>query len=159
MLLASMHTSTIYGRRHERGADLPEERSELEALAAEQVLAQEKFRHALADHSLYGPEVELDKLSIANRWLRVCDLLSLVVFVDVMAPLGAIEAYLGVNSREIVQIHYERPRPFEVRLDPSPFVERKIDLVVQTRSLRQDTFKSQAAYLAELEKGLGRPKR
>jgi hypothetical protein len=158
-VLVSMHASTIYRRRLERGADPPEERSALEALAADQLLVQEKIRDALVDHPLYGPEVEPDKLIIAYRWLRVCDLLSLVLCSDVMAPLGAIEAYQGSDSKEIVQIHYERPRSFEVRLDPSPFVERKIELVIQTRSLRQDTFDSQAAYLAELQKAPWAPQK
>jgi hypothetical protein len=140
-------------------ADPPEERSELELLAADQALVQERFRDALADHPLYGAEVEVDKLIIAYRWLRVCDLLSLVLCADVMASSGAIEAYPGSDSKEIIQIHYERPRPFEVRLDPSPFVKRKIELVVQTRNLQQDTFNSQAAYLAELQKAAWAPQK
>ncbi len=151
-LLVSLHASTIYRRRLERGADPPEERSELELLAADHVVVQERFRDALADHPLYGPEVEPDRLIIAYRWLRVCDLLSLVLCADVMSPSGVIEAYQGSDSKEIIQIHYERPRPFEVRLDPSPFVKRKIELVVQTRNLRPETFDNQAAYIAELQR-------
>ncbi len=158
-LLVSMHASTIYRRRLERGADPPEERSELETLAAEQASAQEKFRDALAGHPLYGPEVEPEKLITAYRWLRVCDLLSLSLCADVMALSGFIEAYQGRDSKEIVQIHYKRPRPFEARLDPWPFVERKIELVVQTRNLRPDTFSSQAAYLVELQKAPWTPQK
>jgi hypothetical protein len=155
----SLHASTIYRRRLERGADPAEERSELETLAADQLEIQKRFRDALAGHLLYGPEVEPDKLIIAYRWLRVCDLLSLVLCADVMSPSGVIEAYQGSDSKEIIQIHYERPRPFEVRLDPSPFVKRKIELVVQTRNLQQDTFNSQAAYLAELQKAAWAPQK
>ena len=151
-ILVSMHASTIYRRRLERGADPPEKRSEVKALAAEQRAVQERLGSFLADHPIYGPVVAPKKLTTAYRWLRACDLLSLVLCSDVMASSGVIEAFQGDESEEIVQIHYERPRLFEVHLDPSPFTELNLEITIQTRTLTSDTFDSQENYQAELAK-------
>lgn len=149
-LLVSMHASTIYSRRLERGADPPERRAVLKSQQEEHAAIQESFRLRLSDHADYGPAVEINYLNAAYRWLRACDLLSLVLCVDQMPAVGTINAFLGAQPMEPIQINYSRPRPFEIMLDPTPFAA-PLELEVQTRRLTEITFPSQATYLAALE--------
>jgi hypothetical protein len=149
-LLVSKHASTIYRRRLERGADPAEQRAAVEAQLAEQAAIQESFCRQLADHPVYGPAVEPDHLNAAYRWLRACDLLSLALCTDDIAPSGVINAVRGTHPAELIQIRYERPQPFELRLDPTPFAA-PLELELQTRYLSESTYPSQAAYLTAVE--------
>jgi hypothetical protein len=150
-LLVSKHASTIYRRRKERVADPPGQRSELEALLAEHEAIQETFRAQLASHPVYGPAVEPDRLNAAYRWLRTCDLLSLALCTDYLPPSGKIEAVPGNDPAQLIAVHYDRPKPFEIQLDPSPFGNTPLQLMIQARHLKEKTYPSQAAYATALE--------
>jgi hypothetical protein len=150
-LLVSQHASTIYGRRREREVDPPEQRVELEASLAEHEAIQETFRAQLSDHPVYGPAVEPARLKAAYRWLRACDLLSLALCTENLPAEGVIEAVRGSDPVEFIQIRYRRPKPFELRLDPSPFADTPLQLTIQARFLRETTYPDQAAYAAALE--------
>ena len=149
-LLVSKHASTVYRRRLERGADPTEQRAAVEASLAEQAAIQESFCRQLADHPVYGPATEPDHLSAAYRWLRACDLLSLALCTDDISSSGVIEAVQGTEPVKFSKIRYERPRPFELRLDPTPF-SAPLRLEIQTRYLSESTYPSQAAYLTAVE--------
>ena len=158
-ILVSMHASTIYRQRLALAVDPPERLSEVKVLAAEHKAIQERLISSLVDHPIYRPEVTPKRLTIAYRWLRVCDLLSLVLCSDVMASSGVFEAYQGIDSEEIIQIHYERPRLFEVHLDPSPFAKQSLELTIQTRILKPNTFESLENYRDELERASWTPQK
>jgi hypothetical protein len=149
-LLVSKHASTIYRRRLARGADPPGQRAAVEAQLAEQEAIQESLSRKLVDHPLYGPAVEPDRLNATYRWLRACDLLSLALCTDDIPSSGMITAIKGTEPIESIQIRYERPRPFELRLNPTPFAGR-VELEIQARRLSESTYSSQAIYLAAVE--------
>ena len=106
-LLVSKHASTIYRRRLERAADPPELRSEVKTQLAEQAAVQESFCLRLVDHPDYGPAVGQDHLKATYRWLRACDLLSLVLCAEGMPAVGVIDAVLDTHPIEFVQITYK----------------------------------------------------
>jgi hypothetical protein len=151
-LLVSKHASTIYHRRHEGGADPPEERSELEAILAEQEAIQRQFCDRLSDHPVYGPAVEADQLKIAYRWLRVCDIFSLILCSDALPLSGVIESVPGQAIGDLTSISYERPAPFQLVLDPWPYRKPTITLSVQTRRLAENSFQDEASYRTSLSK-------
>jgi len=149
-LLVSKHASTIYHRRLDRGADPPQQRATVEAQLDEQAAVQESLRRQLADHPKYGLAVESDFLKATYRWLRACDLLSLILCVDEMPATGSIEAVLSTRPIEFTRINYNRPNPFQIALDPTPF-SAPLELAIQTRFLGETTYPNQAAYLAAIE--------
>jgi hypothetical protein len=149
-LLVSKHASTIYRRRHERGVDPPEQHSELGEMLAEQQVNQEQFCSRLADHPLYGPAVEADRLKIAYRWLRVCDIFSLILCSDALPLSGVIEAVPGKRMRDLTSISYERPAPFQLLLDPWPYNKPAIKLSVQTRLLAKNSFQDETGFRISL---------
>jgi len=150
-LLVSKHASTIYRRRRERDVDPPKQRTELQASLAEHKTIQETLRAQLADHPVYGPAVEPDRLKAAYRWLRACDLLSLALCTEYLPAEGVIEAVRGSDPVEFIQIRYSRPKPFELRLDPSPYSKAPLQLTIQTRFLKETTYPSPTAFMAALE--------
>jgi hypothetical protein len=150
-LLVSKHASTIYRRRRERDVDPPKQRTELQTSLAEHKAIQETLRAQLADHPVYGPAVEPDRLKAAYRWLRACDLLSLALCTEYLPAEGVIEAVRGSDPVEFIQIRYSRPKPFELRLDPSPYSKAPLQLTIQTRFLKETTYPSPATFMAALE--------
>ena len=149
-LLVSKHASTIYQRRHERGADPPEDRAELGLMLAEQKAIQEQSRSRLADHPLYGPAVADGQLKMAYRWLRVCDIFSLILCSDALPLSGVIEAVPEKTTGDLTTITYYRPAPFKLVLDPWPYKKPVITLFVQLRRLTEDSFKDEASYRTSL---------
>ena len=149
-LLVSKHASTIYRRRHERGVDPPEQHSELGVMLSEQEAIQEQFCARLADHPLYGPAVEADRLKMAYRWLRVCDIFSLILCSDALPLSGVIEAVPRKRMGDLTSISYERPAPFQLLLDPSPYSKPIIKLSVQTRLLAMNSFQDEAGFRTAL---------
>lgn len=149
-LLVSNHASTIYRRRLERGADPPEQRAVTMAQLGEHAAVQESLRLQLADHAEYSLAVEPDRLKATYRWLRACDLLSLALCAAEIPASGSIDAVLNTDPIEYTRIHYSRPGPFQLELDPSPFAAR-LELTIQTRRLSETTYPDQAAYLAAIE--------
>jgi len=149
-LLVSKHASTIYHRRLERGADPPQQRAVVNAQLDGQAAVQESLRRQLADHPEYGPAVEPDFLKATYRWLRACDLLSLILCVDEMPASGSIEAVSSTRPIEFSRINYSRPNPFKVALDPTPF-SAPLELTIQTRRLNETIYPDQTAYLTAIE--------
>lgn len=134
-LLISLHATTIYQRRLERGADPPAEREQITALLG----AQERWRAgqlaALQGHPAYDGLRSAALLHTAYRWLRVCDLLSLVMLSDAFADEGEIPDAPGRDAGEFVTLYYARRAPLLVELDPWPFAEPVLTLAVQARRL------------------------
>ena len=157
-LLVSKHASTIYRRRHERGIDPPEQHSELGDMLAEQQANQEQFCTRLADHPRYGPAVEADHLKMAYRWLRVCDIFSLILCSDALPLSGVIEAVPGKRMGDLTSISYERPAPFQLLLDPSPYKKPIIKLSVQTRLLAKNSFQDETGYRNSLNEASWTPR-
>ncbi|UCG26086.1 MAG: DUF3891 family protein [Chloroflexota bacterium] len=157
-LLVSKHASTIYRRRLQRGADPPEQRAAVAAQLADHAAIQAAMSRQLASHRVYGPAVEPNRLNATYRWLRACDLLSLALCTDDIPAAGMIDAVVGIEPVKQVQVRYERPQPFELRLDPTPFAG-PLELEIQTRRLTESTYPSQAAYLAAVEQAPWTPRR
>lgn len=139
-LLVSKHASTIYTLRLERGADPPESQAELQASLAEQEDFRQEVAQNLVNHSLYGPEIEPQRLHLAYRWLRVCDLLSLAICAEMFPESGEFKHVPGSGRSEFTRIHYQRPQPFELVLDPYPFISPALELSIQTRFLEQPSY-------------------
>ncbi len=151
-ILVSMHASTIFRGRLKRGADPPERRPQLEASLLEHESIQKELRAQLADHPIFGTLIQPELLETAYRWLRVCDLLSLAVCANFMPPEGSIAEVPGRSPPEFKTIRYNRPKPFELRLDPSPFSDTTMELVIQARLLEAKVFESQTAYWTALKR-------
>ncbi len=149
-LLVSKHASTIYHLWRQRGVDRLEEQSKLAALLAEQEATQEQYRVRLAGHPLYGPAVEADHLEMAYRWLRVCDIFSLILCSDDLPLSGVIEDVPGEGRDHRTNIAYERPAPFQLLLDPSPYKKQVFKLSVQTRFLAKNSFQDETGYRTSL---------
>ncbi len=150
-LLVSKHATTIYSLRLERGADPPESLEDLRALLAEQEDFRQELVESLADHPLYGPEGDPQRLQAAYRWLRVCDLFSLAICADMLPTSGEIKHVPGSDRSDFGIVRYQRPRPFELVLDPFPFAHPSLELSIQTRLLEQPSFPDQATFLTALE--------
>jgi hypothetical protein len=150
-LLVSKHASTIYHLRHERRVDPPEALSELGLMLAEQEAIQEQFRTRLAEHPLYGPAVEVDHLKMAYRWLRVCDIFSLILCSDDLPLSGVIEDVPAKSKGNLTSIFYERPAPYQLLLDPWPYKKPAITLSVQTRLLAKNSFQDETGYRTSLD--------
>lgn len=151
-LLVSKHASTIYRRRLARGADPIEKRAVLKAALEEQEKIQVSIQGKLADHPVYGPVVVQKKLHMAYRWLRVCDLISLILCADIMPDTGFIEKVPLKHDAGFTTLAYSRPEPFNVVLSPSPFADRSLKLRIETRHLDATNFPSQALYLDAIER-------
>jgi hypothetical protein len=151
-ILVSMHATTIYRRRLERGVDPPERRPEVEATLLEQESIQKELRAQIANHPIFGPAIQPELLETAYRWLRVCDLLSLAVCANFMPPKGSIAEVPGKTLPGFTTIRYKRLKPFELHLDPSPFSDTTMKLVIQARFLKDKVYESQAAYWTALKR-------
>jgi hypothetical protein len=150
-LLISLHASTIFNRRLARNADPPEQEVAVRELLVGQEARQEAWRQSLAGHPDYGPAVEPKRLRLAYRWLRVCDLLSLAVCADMLPSSGEIGHVPAASGSGFTSLKYEVHDAFTLALNPWPFAEVALDLVVQVRRINQDSFSSRPAFLEVLE--------
>jgi hypothetical protein len=151
-LLISLHASTIFSRRLARHADPPEKEAAVRELLVEQEAKQEALRQMLAGHPLYEPAVEPERLRVAYRWLRVCDLLSLAICADMLPPSGEIRHAPGASGSDFTSLHYEVREAFTLALNPWPLAEVALDLVIQVRRLNERSFSSRPAFLEALER-------
>ena len=149
-LLVSIHASTIYGRRLVRGADPPQIRANVQNVLREHERLQARLRQDLAKSSLYGPEIEPERLTVTYRWLRVCDLISLAVLAGVFSPEGQIERVPVGTGTELTTINYRHHAPFTLEIAPWPFAASNIQLSVLARHINQKRFEDQNAYHAAL---------
>lgn len=145
-LLISLHATTVYRRRLERGIDPPAQQAQIAALLA----AQEHWRAgqlaALADHPAYGGLRSEAQVHAAYRWLRVCDLLSLVMLTDVFADEGEIADVPGREVGAFVTLRYARPAPLLVELEPWPFAEPLVTQALQARRLTTAVYPDQRRF-------------
>lgn len=153
-MLVSRHASTIYQLRLGREVD-PEIQAETKTMLDEQNGIRETIGKGLARHPLYSPF--LGRLEVIYRWLRICDLFSLALCVAFLPESGTIDEVPGNERAEFRTIHYSRPKPFELHLEPSPFSEPIIKLSLQTRFVDATTFADQQSYQAALEQAPIRP--
>jgi hypothetical protein len=156
-LLVSKHASKIYERRLERAADPPESRNEIKFLLAEQESFRAELRSRLVNHVVYSPASQAAPLNYAYRWLRVCDLMSLFLCASDFPKSGEISEVPGRFPDEFVSIHYDRPAPFTLTLEPSPFSEPELQFTIQTRWLPFSSFDSQASFKSVLEQAPWHP--
>lgn len=156
-LLVSMHASTIYGLRLQRGSDPSENRAEVENALQEHKRLQAKLRQDLAQNSLYGKAIEPERLNFIYRWLRVCDLISLAILAGVFAPEGQIEQVPARAESELTTIDYRRQDPFTLEITPWPFARSDIQLSVLARAVDQKRFQDQDAYHAALAQAAWQP--
>jgi hypothetical protein len=150
-LLVSKHATTIYTLRLERETDPPESLDDLRILLTEQEDFRQELIESLADHPVYGPEIDPERLHFAYRWLRVCDLLSLALCADMLPDSGEIKHVPGSKSSDFGVIHYQRPKPFKLILEPYPFSRSPLQLGIQTRFLEQAAYPDQDTFLLALE--------
>lgn len=156
-LLVSMHATTVYRRRMERGADPTEQRSIAQEVLDEQTAIRAEVVSSLSSHAIYGPAVLEDRLSAIYRWLRACDLLSLAVLSDKLSPVGEISAVPGRDLADQKVIRYNRQNTHTLALDPWPFTHSGFQLVVEARLLRQKKFAGQAQFHSALATAEWRP--
>lgn len=156
-LLVSMHASTIYDLRLERGSDQPEKRAEVQNALQEHKRLQAKLRQDLAQSSLYSKAIEPERLNFTYRWLRVCDLMSLAVLAGVFAPDGQIEQVPARAESELTTIDYRRHDPFTLEITPWPFARSDIQLSVLARAVDQKRFEDQEAYHVALAQAAWQP--
>lgn len=149
-LLVCRHAMTIYRRRLERGADPPDQRAKILALLDEQESSHEAIAARLSEHPLYRTSLGEERLKVIYRWLRTCDLFSLVLLSSRMPSAGVIEAVPGNDWGELRSIHYVRQDPFTLLIDPSPFGTRDLRLKVDVRRYDRKTFTDEARYHAAL---------
>lgn len=143
--LVSWHATTIYEGRLARGTDDAANQLAIRALLAEQSSLRDDLRTTMVGHKRYGawlgPEVEQD----AYRWLRVGDLLSLILCSDALPAAGEIPDVPGSVPGEQIVLRYERQGRGQLRLGPWPFAAPELRLTIETRLLTQETFASTAA--------------
>lgn len=144
-LLISLHASTIYRRRLERGLDPPAEQAQIAALLAEQAAWRAAQLDALPA-SGGGPLLTETALQRAYRWLRACDLLTLVALSDAFAASGEIPDVPGAAPEALVTLRYARIRPFVIQLAPYPFATPGLQRSLPARRLSGITFADEAAY-------------
>lgn len=147
-LLVSMHGQMLYRARMERGIDPLEDRARLKALIDEQSALQDGLRGKMVDHPIYGPALAEEKT--AYRWLRVCDIMSLLLCSDAFGTQGEIPEVPLELGGNFAAIRYRKPEPFTLLLEPWPFKQPVIRRVIQRRFIDRATFGSQAAFLEEL---------
>ena len=150
-ILVSMHAATIYNRRLERGADPPERIQEIRQALAEHELIQTSLCKELALLPLYGPACAQEQLGISYRWLRVCDLLSLAVLAKALPEEGQIAKVPVGSGDNFAEISYRYHSPFILEISPWPFASSKLQLPVEARYVKQESFDSLRAYHATLE--------
>ncbi len=156
-LLVSMHGATIYRRRLERGTDPEEARPHVEAELVRLEMEQEAQRARLADHPVYRQAATPETAARAYHWLRVCDLLSLAICSDVLPAEGEIENIPSKDGEGFSTLQYRVPRPFGLKLSPSPFADTVIHLTIQARFLEGKSFPNQSAFDEALEKAAWAP--
>jgi hypothetical protein len=155
-LLVSMHATTIYRRRLQRGADPPADSALIQSQLEEQAAIQAMLAAKLADHPRYGPATAAARLSRTYRWLRVCDLLSLAVLATMLPPAGMIAEVPGKGDG-LTTLQYRIEEPYTLLLDPSPFAQPRFQLHVDARYLDQRAFPDQVSYQAALAAAAWRP--
>ena len=153
-LLVSLHATTIFQRRLERGIDTPEQQGEILAQMAGLEAWREDLVEKLAGHPVYGTAVSPTHLRTAYRWLRVCDLLSLVALSDVFPPEGEITEVPGPHRVEIRTIRYVRRNNFQLHLDPYPFTAPILPVAIQARRLSDRVFADEQQFAAALAQGV-----
>ncbi len=153
-LLVSLHATTIFQRRLERGIDSPEQQEEILAQLARLESWRADQVGNLAGHPVYGTAVSSAHLRMAYRWLRVCDLLSLVALSDVFSPEGEISEAPGQHSEEVYTIRYVRRDNFQLHLDPYPFATPTLQIAVQARRLSGRGFTDQQQFAAAMAQGV-----
>jgi hypothetical protein len=143
-LLVSLHASTIYRRRLERGADPPAKQAELQTLLADAAAARADLQARLKGHPRYGLAVEPTVLRVNYRLLRVCDLLSLTLCTGPLEE-GEITAVPGRKPDGWVAIHYLPVDDATLALAPYPFSTPQLTVEVEARRLHQRIYPNPAA--------------
>lgn len=153
-ILISMHATTIYRRRLERGADPPERQQQVQDAVDEHDRLQASLREALENHPQYGEACQPQHLARTYRWLRICDLLSLAILSGTLPPEGQIDGVPELGDTPAGTLHYQVHPAYTLEVSPWPFKQAEIKVPVAARYLRQETFAEQPAYhraLAEAE--------
>jgi hypothetical protein len=141
-LLVSMHASTIYRKRLERGVDPPDE---VQTLLDQTVAEQTALQARLEGHPQYIGAVEQDSLEANYRILRVCDLISLALCTGPLRE-GIIENVPGAHFRERVSLHYAPANENVLTLSPYPFSGSPLTVSVAARSLSESVYPDESAY-------------
>lgn len=148
-LLVSLHASTIYRRRQERGAAPPAEQGELQTLMEVGTATQAALQEQLKGHPLYGPAVEPDSLWANYRILRTCDMLSLALCTGPLGE-GEIPEVPGRRPGEWTTLRYFPLNQNTLALAPYPFSEPRLTVGVEARQLEQAAYPSLSTYHAAL---------
>ncbi len=151
-LLVSLHATTIYEDRLERGTDSPEavERIQRELLD-HHADYQARVIEQIKDHPVYGPETEESPLTATYRRLRACDLMALVMMTTLFADEGEIPDVPVTASDDRQTLHYRLVEEFVLEVDPYPFGEPGLVVPVDARQVDQKTFGDRAEYQAKLK--------
>ncbi len=139
-ILVSQHATTIYEGRLARGADPVAEAATVQGLLAEQATWRAELRAVLVDHPRYRACLADGALRDAYRWLRLCDLLSLIICSDALPARGELADVPGPTPGEYLVMRYERPDRGSLRLAPWPFAASELRLSVETRRLANGRF-------------------
>ena len=150
-LLISMHATTIYGRRLERGADPPNERAQVQEALREHERLQAHLQADLSKHPVYREMLTPQRLALTYRWLRTCDLLSLAVLSGTMPQEGEIKSVPELADLQFTTLRYRQHDPFTLEVRPWPFGRPELRLPVEARLLNQRKFDSQIDYHIALE--------
>lgn len=154
-LLVSMHASTIYQRRLDRGADPEEQKKEVEDLLDQQFQIQREVVSFLAGDPIYGPAVAAAQLQANYQILRVCDLLLLAVCTGLDSfSSGDIPKVPAIDGSLTKVINFSFDEENTLSIDPYPFLEKEIILKIPGRRVEQKTFSDQQAYLDALRQAL-----
>lgn len=151
-LLVSRHASTIYRLRLARGADPAGARPRVEGELARLRQEQEALRARLSTHPTYHLFTDPEAVERVYRWLRVCDLVSLVLCSDVLPAEGEIEDVPRAAGERPATLRYRLLEDFVLQLDPTPFGESSLELAIQARYLDRRTFPDQATFHTALAK-------
>jgi hypothetical protein len=144
-LLVSMHASTIYRRRLERKADPLARQEALQSLLDEATATQADMIARLKGHPLYAQAVEPTRLKANYRILRVCDLLSLLLYTKPLVE-GDIIDVPGADYRQRVTLHCTPLDERTLAIEPFPFSLPQLTVSVNARSLAQPVYPNLSAF-------------
>ena len=144
-LLVSLHATTIYQRRMERGAGSLAEQARLKTRQTNHSAIQANLQAQLGNHAHYAPAATPTIIYANYRLLRTCDLLSLAICTGPLKE-GEITEVPGKTPDEWITLRYIPSDDNTLVLTPYPFSEPQLTVRIEARRLGQLTFPNLSAF-------------